>query len=98
MRGSKDLPLDAPRPPSLARTYGALSTLYRMAGTDAAPTPVMLTETTNAERELAVLAKDWDAFKATELTALDKQLEAAKLPKIKPELRPRDRGDTGDVE
>jgi hypothetical protein len=86
------------RPPSLSGSSGKLLSIYRMIQVDAAPTPVQIAEATKAERELATFAKQWDALKSGELTALNTALAAAGLSPIRPELRPETRQDDGDEE
>jgi photosystem II stability/assembly factor-like uncharacterized protein len=73
-------------PPGLRGVSGNLLALYRMIEVDAAPTAAQLAEANKAARELAALAKSWDALEAGELAQLSSQLTAAGLPAIRPEL------------
>ena len=86
------------RPATLGGVNGKLVQLYKLTDVDAAPTPVQVSETTKAERELGQLSAAWDAVRNGELAALNAALTAAGLTAIRPELAPETRQDDGDME
>jgi photosystem II stability/assembly factor-like uncharacterized protein len=96
LSGAKPAP--AVPAPTLSGVNGKLTALYKLVAVDAAPTAVQLAETTRAERELAQLARTWDAFRNTELPALNTALRAAALVEIRPELAPETHQANGDEE
>jgi len=85
-------------PPTLSSVNGKLTALYKVAGVDAAPTAVQIAETAKADRELAALARSWDALRTGELAPLNAALTAAGVPTIRPELAPETRQRNGDEE
>ncbi|MCE9572008.1 MAG: glycoside hydrolase [Deltaproteobacteria bacterium] len=85
--GPTDPPKGA-RAPTLAEVTAALGGLYEATALDAVPTAVQLAETQRAERELADLAKRWDAIRTGELAALGAVLKARGLPEVHPERAP----------
>jgi photosystem II stability/assembly factor-like uncharacterized protein len=65
-----------------------IAVLYGAVGIDAAPTAAQLDAATTAEHELAALSKRWDAWKASDLAAMNRDLAAAGLAPVKPEQHP----------
>ena len=64
LEGPKDPPLTGDRAPTLARTNGVATSLYKSIAIDAPPTAAQLAEAARLERELPALAKSWTALKA----------------------------------
>jgi hypothetical protein len=81
-------------PPSpeatLGRVNGAAGGLYGAVGNaDAAPTATQVAAAASTERDLTAVLKRWDDFKKTDLAALNRQLQAANLPAIQAEQKPK---------
>src|SRR5260370_19949716 len=73
-------PAGASPPPALGSINDDTATLYGLVnGADAAPTPAMVTATRKIADSFAPLMKTWDAVKATDIAALNRQLSDAKL-------------------
>jgi hypothetical protein len=75
-------------PPDLTTIDGNISTLYSTIGqADVAPTAAQANAAAEAERDLALAIKQWDAVRS-ELTQVNQQLKAANLPEINPQAEP----------
>ena len=73
-------PAGAAPPPALGSINDDTATLYGLVnGADAAPTPAMVTATRKIAGDFTPLMKTWDAVKATDIVALNRQLSEAKL-------------------
>jgi ElaB/YqjD/DUF883 family membrane-anchored ribosome-binding protein len=71
--------------------------LYEQVGlADAAPTAAQLKATAHAGDELAETLKRWDRSKEASIPALNRQLDAAHLPLLNLEQKPRTTPDSGD--
>jgi photosystem II stability/assembly factor-like uncharacterized protein len=75
-------------PPSaeltLARVNGQLGTLYgQVWQVDAEPTASQLQAATAVERDSSDVMRRWDAFKSTDLPALNRELQGASLPEVR---------------
>jgi photosystem II stability/assembly factor-like uncharacterized protein len=70
--------------PTLSRVNGAADTLYgQVDSADAAPTTAQTLAATTAEQDGAVVTKEWDEMKASELPVLNALLRDAHLPELK---------------
>jgi hypothetical protein len=81
-------------PPSaeltLARVNGQVGTLYgQVWQVDAEPTASQLQAATAVERDSSDVMRRWDAFKSTDLPALNRELRGASLPEVRlePDVR-----------
>jgi len=73
------------REPNLTRLNGAFSSLLEhLQSADRAPTQPMLTAASELQKSLKKLLADWEAFKSTEVTAINQQLQAANQPLLNP--------------
>jgi photosystem II stability/assembly factor-like uncharacterized protein len=78
--GAKD---DGPgAPPTLRGVNRRIVSLYKAVGVDAAPTTAQQVEASAAERDLAVVTKQWRGFEAKELSAIQAELHHAGLPAL----------------
>jgi hypothetical protein len=74
-------------PPSaertLARVNGQVGTLYgQVWQVDGEPTASQLQAATSIERDSADVMRRWDAFKSTDLPAVNRELRGASLPEV----------------
>ncbi len=74
---------------ALGAANGDAGSLYDEVGNaDAAPTVAQLEATTKLEADVVPLLKQWDEIKAADLLKLNRQLHAAKLLEVRPNLPP----------
>ena len=84
---------------TLSRVNGDVSTLYgEVYAADAAPTVAQVEAAKAAEQDAATVMKQWDAFKTTDLPALNNALRTAGLPEIRLETNPQATTQPGDEE
>jgi hypothetical protein len=80
-------PVPGSQVPTLSRLNGAAGTLYaEVDSADAAPTSAQTTAAAAAENDAAIVMKQWEEIKTSDLTALNAQLRNAHLPELKPEV------------
>ena len=73
------------RDPNLTRLNGGFSSLLEnLQNADLAPTEPIVTAATELQKTLAKLLADWNAFKTTDVTAINEQLKAANKPVLNP--------------
>jgi photosystem II stability/assembly factor-like uncharacterized protein len=85
--------------PTLSRVNGAADTLYtEVDGADAAPTTAQAAAATAAEHDAAVVMKQWEEMKASDLAALNVQLRGTHLPELKLEAHSDAGAGEGDEE
>ena len=71
--------------PTLTRTSGMIGALYsEIDRADAAPTAAQLAAITALESDFTATRKLWQAFQASDLPALNRQLKSAGLAELKP--------------
>jgi photosystem II stability/assembly factor-like uncharacterized protein len=79
---------EAPKP-SLKKVNGDIYTLYTQVDrADVPPTPAQAAAAAEFERQLPPLLKAWEEIKTAALPPLNRQLSAAGLEEIRPELKP----------
>ena len=79
---------DSSQEPTLLGINGDVGTLYADVNkADAGPTEALIEVTNETGRTLSAVMKRWNEVKSRDLANLNKQLDAAKLPVIDPELR-----------
>jgi hypothetical protein len=84
---------------TLSRVNGDVSTLYgEVYRADAAPTVAQVEAAKAAERDAATVQKQWDAFKTTDVPALNNALRGAGLQEIRLEANPQAAAEQGDEE
>jgi photosystem II stability/assembly factor-like uncharacterized protein len=82
-----DKPVPGSQVPTLSRLNGAAGTLYaEVDSADAAPTSAQTTAAAAGENDAAIVMKQWEEMKTSDLTALNAQLRNAHLPELKPEV------------
>jgi hypothetical protein len=82
--------------PSLNNVNGNINALYKsLDGADAKPTRAQVEASVEADHDLALVMKQWEEFKTTDLSTINRQLRDANLPEIRPEQKPdEDESDT----
>ncbi|MGA9669594.1 MAG: hypothetical protein WBQ94_10315, partial [Terracidiphilus sp.] len=83
--------------PGLDEVAGESSALYEQVGSaDAAPTAAQLKAAEHANEELTEILNRWKHSKETAIPALNRQLDAAHLPLLNLEQKPRTVPESGD--
>ncbi len=73
------------REPNLTRLNGGFSSLLEhLQSADRSPTQPMVTAASELQQTLKKLVADWEAFKSTEVSAINQQLRAANQPVLNP--------------